>query len=499
MPLVPSNEWGVFPNLVTPDENTYTFLENVLSEVVDLFPGTYVHIGGDEAVKDQWEASARVQQRMREVGAKDEMAMQGHLVERLEKYLASHGKRLIGWDEILEAKLPAEATVMSWRGTEGGLKAAREGHDVVMSPSSDLHLDYLQTTSPNEPPGRPAAIPLKQVYGFEPVPTELEADKRQHILGLQANMWTEHTRTFERLQHNVFPRLAAVAETGWSPREQKDYASFLQRLPAQLQRYRDAGIGYAQTPFQVDAVAEQDRTAGTAKAVSYTHLDVYKRQAWNSLMKMTDVTVDGGVITGATFKNALTVYDLINRQATVDTDSYDLKATWNDERWFASTQLGSTKASGGTGRQVFGEFLNWADYSYDISGTPSLTFSGTNPFTDPSAFQIDGGYASPWHTNPPAEDNWAAGWGGNIVTKPTWDEEKYGQIDFGVRLDSPVYQIRFGAKRREHETGQSMAGVALASIAGYGNPQASQFNPRPLPDVYKRQAKPSAATKPTDT
>ena len=210
----------------------------------------------------------------------------------------------------------------------------------------------------------------------------------------------------------------------------------------------------------------------------------FNGNAWNSLMKMTDVTVDGGVITGATFKNALTVYDLINRQATVDTDSYDLKATWNDERWFASTQLGSTKASGGTGRQVFGEFLNWADYSYDISGTPSLTFSGTNPFTDPSAFQIDGGYASPWHTNPPAEDNWAAGWGGNIVTKPTWDEEKYGQIDFGVRLDSPVYQIRFGAKRREHETGQSMAGVALASIAGYGNPQASQFNPRPLPDNY---------------
>ena len=264
-PLVPSSEWGVFPNLVTPEESTYTFLENVLGEVVDLFPGTYVHIGGDEAVKDQWEASARVQQRMREVGAKDEMAMQGHLVERLEKYLAGHGKRLIGWDEILEAKLPAEATVMSWRGIEGGLKAAREGHDVVMSPSSDLYLDYLQTTSPHEPPGRPAAIPLKQAYNFEPVPAELETDKRQHILGLQANMWTEHTRTFERLQHNVFPRLAAVAETGWSPRDKKDYASFLQRLPAQLQRYRDAGIGYAQTPFQVDAVAEQDRATRTAK------------------------------------------------------------------------------------------------------------------------------------------------------------------------------------------------------------------------------------------
>jgi len=263
-PLVPSSEWGVFPNLVNTEEGTYRFLENVIGEMIPLFPGTYFHIGGDEAVKDQWEASARVQERMREIGAKTEMEMQSHLVARLEKYLAAHGKRLIGWDEILEGPLPAEATVMSWRGTEGGLEAARKGHDVVMSPSGDLYLDYLQTGSPKEPPGRPATITLRQVYDFEPVPAELEADKRGHILGLQANLWTEHTRTFERLEHHMFPRLAAVAETGWTPRERKDYADFLLRLPAQLDRYRRWGIGYAQTPFQVDAVAEDDRKAGTA-------------------------------------------------------------------------------------------------------------------------------------------------------------------------------------------------------------------------------------------
>lgn len=264
-PLVPSSEWGVFPNLVNAEEGTYRFLENVLSEVVALFPGTYVHIGGDEAVKDQWEASARVQQRMREVGAKDEMAMQGHLVERLEKYLAGHGKRLIGWDEILEAKLPAEATVMSWRGIEGGLKAARQGHDVVMSPSNKTYLDYLQTSSPNEPPGRPATITLEDVYTFEPVPAELEEAQRHHILGLQANLWTEHTRTFERLQHHAFPRLAAVAETGWSPAARKDYAEFLTRLPRQLQRYDALGVGYAKTPFAVDMAVQGDRRLGTAQ------------------------------------------------------------------------------------------------------------------------------------------------------------------------------------------------------------------------------------------
>ncbi|WP_024869890.1 family 20 glycosylhydrolase [Pseudoxanthomonas suwonensis] len=263
LPLVPSSEWGVFPNLFNAEESTIAFLEDVIGELVPLFPGTYFHIGGDEAVKDQWEASARVQQRMREVGAKTEMEMQSHIVARLEKFLAAHGKRLIGWDEILEGPLPPEATVMSWRGTEGGLEAAREGHDVVMSPSGDLYLDYLQTDSPFEPPGRPATITLEQVYAFEPVPAELEEDKRHHILGLQANLWTEHTRTWERFEHHVFPRLAAVAETGWTPAGRKDYAGFLRRLPAQLERYRAWGIGYAQTPFQVDAVAEDDRKAGT--------------------------------------------------------------------------------------------------------------------------------------------------------------------------------------------------------------------------------------------
>ncbi|KAF1685185.1 beta-hexosaminidase [Pseudoxanthomonas broegbernensis] len=272
-PLVPSSEWGVFPNLFNTEEATFRFLENVIAEMVPLFPGPYFHIGGDEAVKDQWEASARVQQRMRELGAKDEMAMQSLLVARLEKFLAGHGKRLIGWDEILEGPLPAQATVMSWRGGEGALKAAREGHDVVMAPSGDLYLDYLQTSSPQEPPGRPATITLQQVYDFEPVPAELEAERQGHILGLQANLWTEHTRTFERLQHHMFPRLAAVAETGWTPAARKDYRDFLQRLPAQLRRYQRWGIGYALTPFQVDAVARDERATGTATVTLSNPLD----------------------------------------------------------------------------------------------------------------------------------------------------------------------------------------------------------------------------------
>ncbi len=264
-PLTIDNQWGVFPNLFNTEESTLQFIENVLLEVIDMFPSRYVHVGGDEAVKDQWIASARVQQHMREVGAKDEMEMQSHVIKRLETFLAQHDRRLIGWDEILEGGLPPEATVMSWRGTEGGLKAASEGHDVVMAPVTHMYMDYLQTDSPNEPPGRPTTTTLRKTYDFEPVPAELAEDKHAHILGLQANMFNEHTRNDLRLEHNLFPRVAAVAETGWSPRDKRDFDDFLQRLPRQLQRYQAMNIRYAQTPFQVGMQDQGNRAAGTAE------------------------------------------------------------------------------------------------------------------------------------------------------------------------------------------------------------------------------------------
>ncbi|WP_407353059.1 family 20 glycosylhydrolase [Luteimonas sp. R10] len=260
-----SNEWGIHTYLFNAEEGTFGFLENVLAEVLELFPSTYIHVGGDEAVKDQWQASARVQARMRALGVADETQLQAHFIARIERFLSSHGRKLIGWDEILEGRLPADATVMSWRGIEGGIEAARGGHDVVMSPSSHLYLDYLQTDSPNEPPGRPATIPLRQVYAFEPVPEALDATQARHVLGVQANVWTEHMRDYGRVQHAVFPRIAALAEIGWSPADRRDYDGFLARLPAQLRRYRALGIAYAQTPFEVRmAVEAADRGAGTA-------------------------------------------------------------------------------------------------------------------------------------------------------------------------------------------------------------------------------------------
>lgn len=266
-PIAVSNEWGVNTNLFNVEESTLVFLENVLTEVVDLFPGRYVHLGGDEAVKDQWIASPQVQARKAQLGLKTEMQLQSWMMRRLEKTLAAHQRRLLGWDEILEGELPASATVMSWRGTEGGLQAAAQGHDVVMTPVSSLYLDYLQTASANEPPGRPALVELRSVYAFDPIPAALARDKRKHILGLQANVWTEHMRMFARVEHALFPRVAAVAEIGWSAPAVRGYDGFLDRLPAQLQRYRALGIGHAKTPFEVRIDADEDRAA---RAVTVT-------------------------------------------------------------------------------------------------------------------------------------------------------------------------------------------------------------------------------------
>ena len=273
-PIAVTSDRGIHANLFNVEERTFRFLDEVFAEVAALFPGRYIHVGGDEAIKDQWKASPRVQARLRALDLKDEAALQGWFMRRLEQILVAHGKQLIGWDEILEGGLPAEATVMSWRGVEGGIAAARQGHDVVMSPVSAVYFDYLQTDAPDEFPGRPAPrlLPMRKVYDFEPLPAELDAAKRRHILGLQANMWTTDNRSFAGVMHNTFPRLLAVAETGWTPRARKDYASFLQRLPAWNRRYQALGIAAARTPFEVIADIVPAARAGQARITLHNPL-----------------------------------------------------------------------------------------------------------------------------------------------------------------------------------------------------------------------------------
>ncbi|HUL47737.1 MAG TPA: family 20 glycosylhydrolase, partial [Steroidobacteraceae bacterium] len=244
---VPS-DWGVYPNLFNVDEATFTFIENVLDEVMALFPGEYLHTGGDEAVKDQWRASARIQARMRELGMPNEAALQGYFTARIGKYLAAHGRRQIGWDEILEGGVPPDAAVMSWRGVEGAIAAAAGGHDTVLSPAPTLYLDNRQGSGPDEPPGRGTVISLEDVYRFDPLPGALAHD-RSHVLGVQANLWTEHVRTEADASYMTWPRAAALAEVGWSPHERLDWNGFRERLATEFDRYRALGVRYSEDVF----------------------------------------------------------------------------------------------------------------------------------------------------------------------------------------------------------------------------------------------------------
>ena len=266
-PTTIPSDWGVYRNLYNVDESTFAFLEDVLDEVIALFPSRYIHVGGDEAVKDQWKASPRIQTRMRELGVEDEAKLQSYFIRRIEKFLGSRGRRLIGWDEILEGGIAPEATVMSWRGIDGAVAAARAGHDAVLSPWPTLYFDNRQSANQDYPPGRGAVVSTEQIYAFDPLPPQLTPAEQTHILGLQGNIWTEHIRTEERVEYMTWPRGAAVAEIGWSPRENRDWRSFSSRLAPQFRRYQALGVRNAPVLFP-ERLVQQRRSSHQLKLCS---------------------------------------------------------------------------------------------------------------------------------------------------------------------------------------------------------------------------------------
>ena len=251
--VMPGGYWPITNILCAGKDSTFAFLEDVLDEVAALFPGKYIHIGGDEAFKDNWKACADCQQRIREHGLKDESELQSYFIRRIEKILLARGKRLIGWDEILEGGLAPEATVMSWRGMKGGIEAAKAGHDVVMTPTSHCYFDYYQGRY-GEPPAFGNYLPLEKVYEFEPIPEELNKDQRWHILGAQANLWTEYMPTTGQVEYMLMPRIAALAEVVWSAKEKRDLPDFQKRLQTQFQRYIAAGYNFRVPPPEIERV-----------------------------------------------------------------------------------------------------------------------------------------------------------------------------------------------------------------------------------------------------
>jgi len=261
-----SVDWGVHTYLYNVDDATFVFMQHVLDEVMALFPSRYIHVGGDEAVKDQWQASPAVQAKMHALGLKNEDALQGWFIARMGTYLKAHGRRLIGWDEILEGGVPADATVMSWRGIKGAIEAAQKGHDVVSSPSPDLYLNQLQSDRADEGAGREPVEDLASVYAFEAVPKELNAAQARHVLGAQANVWTEYITSDAHLQHTIYPRLAALAEAVWSPAAARDWQGFLARMPAQLARYRAQDVAYADSAFAPSIEVDRNAALASGKA-----------------------------------------------------------------------------------------------------------------------------------------------------------------------------------------------------------------------------------------
>jgi hexosaminidase len=251
-PASPSHDWGILPNLLNPEDSTFAFIDNVLDEVMALFPGPFIHVGGDEAVKDQWRANPAIQEKMKALGIKDEDALQGWFTARVGDFLATRGRRLIGWDEILGGKVPADAIVMSWHGIDGAVSAAKSGHDAVLAASPILYLDHIQSNSGDEPPGRAEIIDWRQLYNFDPSPAGLAPGERAHILGLQANLWTEHARTNDYADRMIWPRAAIIAELGWS-NPQKDWPAFLSRLVTEMRRWRAMGLSYDVTPLEPEA------------------------------------------------------------------------------------------------------------------------------------------------------------------------------------------------------------------------------------------------------
>ena len=252
-PFEVGKTWGVLEDVFCPKDETFTFLENVLSEVIDLFPSEYIHIGGDESPKVRWKSCPHCQKRIKEEHLKDEHELQSYFIQRIEKFVNSKGRKIIGWDEILEGGLAPNAAVMSWRGTEGGIAAAKQKHFVVMSPGSHCYFDHYQGEPKNEPIAFGGYTNVEKVYSFNPIPKELSAEESKYILGAQANLWTEYINTPEQVEYMVFPRIAALSEVLWGTSDPNNYnyKEFEKRLIKHFEMYEKKEINYSKAIFEV--------------------------------------------------------------------------------------------------------------------------------------------------------------------------------------------------------------------------------------------------------
>lgn len=256
--VVPGAYWPNVDIFCAGNEDVFTFIENVLAEVIDMFPGPYVHIGGDEAQKVNWEQCPKCQKRIQDKGLKDELELQSWFIRRIEKFILSKNKKLVGWDEILEGGLAKSATVMSWRGMKGGIESAKAGHDVIMCPTSHCYFDYYQANPETLPEAIGGYTTLKKVYAFNPLPEELSAEESKFVLGTQGNLWTEYVKTNDRAQYRVLPRMSALAEVVWSTEDTRNYNDFYNRLLVLQKRFDVLDWTYAPGSYLIAIHADPE-------------------------------------------------------------------------------------------------------------------------------------------------------------------------------------------------------------------------------------------------
>jgi len=282
-----ATKWGVFDDIYCSKESTFKFLEDVLDEVMELFPSKYIHIGGDEAPKTNWKTCENCQRLIKKEGLKDEHGLQSYFITRMEKYINSKGKQIIGWDEILEGGLAPNATVMSWRGLEGAVTAAKQHHDVILTPGSHCYFDHYQSTNENEPVAIGGFLPLEKVYSFNPIPEELTKEESKYVLGAQGNVWTEYMQTEDNVEYMMFPRIVALSEVVWSKPENKDYESFKSRLIQYQKRLDMLDVNYANHLYEISGKLNTNK-----EGLTYTLEASSKDESIRYTTDGTDPTID---------------------------------------------------------------------------------------------------------------------------------------------------------------------------------------------------------------
>jgi len=336
-------KWGVFENIYCPSEKTFSFLKDVLTEVIELFPGEYIHIGGDEAPKIQWKNCNQCQQLMKENGLANEAELQSYFIKEIERFLNSKGKRLLGWDEILEGGLAPNATVMSWRGVEGGIEAANAGHQVVMTPTSHCYFDYYQSDHPTEPLAIGGFLPLKKVYSFNPIPMELSPEAKRNILGGQANVWTEYLPTKSHVEYMIFPRMLALSEVLWTgPAENNEasYPEFLKRVENFHERLDALGVNYANHLYELESsISKQNntvfyslKTEASNKEIRYSINNSEEKVYSDSILlfensKIVAQAYENGVPMGRAYKDSIIYHTAITANLSLNVSPHPIYNT----------------------------------------------------------------------------------------------------------------------------------------------------------------------------